>query len=186
MHANSNVGGRMNAKWLILGLMLVGCTKTVRRDVAVFDVSPGKISQPAPMSAKYVVKVDADGSDAFRKLPETQIRVDRGTVMGFESTPQGVVAFAGNERIWLDIPDGATVKWQRKSKKPTQFAKNMRGVGEAALVTVGAVGVVMVESAFEDDDDCLPAVSPDLSSEVDPKAFDALVRKVAEQPTGRD
>lgn len=134
---------------VVLGLCAVGCTKTSKHDVAVFELAPGKISQPAPVSAKYTVKIARPGADDFDRIPATQIRVERGTAMGFESTPDGLVAFAGDERICLDVPAGATVKWQAKTKKHTQLATNMRRVGQYSAWGAAGVGAALMDSAVD-------------------------------------
>lgn len=41
--------------------VLIGCTKSVKHDVAVFDLAPGKVSQPAPASGKYAIKIAPPG-----------------------------------------------------------------------------------------------------------------------------
>lgn len=132
-----------------ISLCAMGCTKTSKHDVAVFEIAPGSISQPAPVSAKYAVKIAPPGDDDFEKIPETQIRVERGTVMGFQTTPTGIVAFAGTERISIDAPDGSTLKWQAKTKKHTQLATNLRRARQYMLWGAGAVGAAMVDSAID-------------------------------------
>ena len=127
-----------------------GCTKTVKHDVAVFNLAPGRISQPAPASGNYAVKVASLGEGVFERVPVPRIRVQRGTVMGFETTPEGVVAFAGEERIAIDIPDGATLKWQAKTKRQTQFVKNMRRTGQVALWGAAGVGAMVADGTIDE------------------------------------
>lgn len=133
----------------VLGLGCFGCTKTVKHDVAVFDLAPGKIYQPAPAAGKYAVKVAPPGERGFDKVAATEIRVERGTVLGFDSTPTGVIAFAGEASFAMDVPAGSTIKWQAKTKKHTQFATNLRHAGQYALVGVGYLGATMVDSTID-------------------------------------
>jgi hypothetical protein len=70
--------------------------------------------------------------------------------MGFETTPTGVVAFAGTQRISLDVPEGSTLKWQAKTKKHTQLATNLRRARQYTLWGAGAVGAAMLDSAIDD------------------------------------
>lgn len=134
---------------VVVGLFTLGCTKTSKHDVAVFDLAPGKISQPAPVSAKYAVKIAERGTDDFEKVAATQVRVARGTLLGFESTPTGIVAFAGDDRISLDVPEGSTLKWQAKTKKHTQLATNIRRVGQYTVWGATGVGAALMDSAAD-------------------------------------
>ena len=96
-----------------------------------------------------LVKIAPPGEDEFDKIPETEVRVVRGTLLGFEQTPVGMVAFAGHKRIALDVPEGATLKWQAKTKKHTQLATNMRRVGQYTVWGATGLGAAMLDSAVD-------------------------------------
>lgn len=70
--------------------------------------------------------------------------------MGFETTPGGVVAFAGEQRMSIDVPEGSTLKWQARTKKHTRFSTNMRRVGQYTLWGVAGVGALVLDGVAND------------------------------------
>jgi hypothetical protein len=152
-------------------MVLSGCTRTVTRRVARFDVSdsarePGAAAttQPLRHAALWKVKVRERGEKDYHGIDGTERYLQRGDVVGFRTGEDGVIyAVANREEIPLALTDShRRVVWYSTEKEPTAFGEGMNEVG--ALVgtiaigaaAVAAVGALLVLS-LENEDECEPS-----------------------------
>lgn len=154
--------------FLIASMVLTpGCSKKYVAKVAPFERGRDDVVvKSAPRSGMYHVQFVDD--ERYIKnagvMPAVYLR--KGERVGFREDEAGkLTCIAGEREIEVvGAPASAThVMWYHKSRKPSQFAKNLRGLGEAleivAITTAAVAGVVTLGAAWlyvesEDDDDC--------------------------------
>ena len=111
---------------LIGGLVLSGCTHSVRQTVGQY--SPGLVptTQPAPASAVYSMKIlDASGKN-IRSVDFTRCFLNKGETIGFTADNSGTVyGVAGTYSFPIEIQPEHSVVWSARYRRPTQFANEV-------------------------------------------------------------
>ena len=152
---------------LIISLFFSGCTRTVTRKVARFDVNdPSRqakaaTTQPLRHAALWKVKVRERGEKEYRGIDGTERYLQRGDVVGFRTGEDGVIyAVANKDEIPLALTDRhRRVVWYSTEKKPTAFGQGVSEVGAlVATVAIGAAAVAGVGAllilSLENEDEC--------------------------------
>jgi hypothetical protein len=145
-----------------VGMLAGGCTKTRVNLFAQYHPGAPTTIDRTPDRGAYKIKYTAADGEDLKTLRGSKRALGAGQAIGFERGPAGeVIAVAGSERFPTRLPpDARFVVWYSKKKEPTQFARTMDHVGEAAvpvLIGVGVAGLAVGALALEaaaDDDDC--------------------------------
>ena len=88
-------------------VMSSGCTKTVITKMARHEIGGPTVLEAVPEAGIYKVKW-AGPSREFRGVGESERLLAKGMKVGFESTDDGVIAVANEERIRVsNVPDEA-------------------------------------------------------------------------------
>src|SRR5262245_65627727 len=112
---------------LIIALLGPGCTHTVVKRVARYDLSSNCEVAVAPRTGVYKVKYVSSTAQQGRSVVNSSRTLLEGQRIGFRRADDGrIFAFAGDEEFELDdLPADVTrCCWYHRSKEPTQFAKN--------------------------------------------------------------
>jgi hypothetical protein len=144
---------------LIAGILTTGCVKTREYKVARYEPRAQPITQPVPRDGWYKVKWKV--RDEYKGVDDTARYLTRGTAVGFETAPDGnVIAIVDEDRVFVG-PANRKAKyccWYRKTKEPTQFAKEMRRALTVSGEVAAFIGLIIVEGVVngldDDDDDC--------------------------------
>jgi hypothetical protein len=154
---------------LHLAIVTTGCTKTVIKRVARFDVNRDSVAAIAPRTGVYKVKYVSMTSSKGRSAVDSSRVLRQGDRLGFRKTEDGrILAVAGEEEFELhDLPANASrFCWYHRTTEPSQFAKNVAGVVDAATVVgqsaafAAGAGAIIVGGAVlngtDDEYDCDP------------------------------
>ena len=123
---------------------MVGCMNSEVHRLVRFEPGAPKVQKKAPVTGVYRVKY-ATAADVNQKglprIDETLLVVHKGERVGFYSTDEGVVAFAGGEAFPLrTLPDAAVFcVWTYKAKPPEwdlghDLTEALRAVGALAII----------------------------------------------------
>ena len=147
---------------LHVAILTAGCTKTVIKRVARFDVQRDNVDAIAPRTGVYKVKYVSTASSKGRSAVDSSRLLREGDRLGFRKTEDGrILAVAGEEQFELhDLPANVSrCCWYHRTTEPSQFARNVAGVFEGAAFAAGAGAVLMADALLngsDDDADCDP------------------------------
>lgn len=138
---------------VIPALLATGCVKHSTKKFAVFTPGDAPRYEAVKHSGEYHIRCQPVDEKKPRRLTDEPIVLIKGDVVGFETTPDGATLahLPYGKTLTLDEVDEPVkyLAFTTRVKQPTQFGREMRKAGDAALTTGVVVGMAVTYVAVE-------------------------------------